>query len=89
MEIFLPQGSCKHFEGFDFFLLIVFLHLQNIVPLQLMWYSSGGTKSVLHQDSFENINCLYRGSKRLLIAEYPKFKKEVCIPLSINFLLFH
>eukprot|EP00112_Aurelia_sp_Birch-Aquarium-sp1_P014591 Seg3163.3 transcript_id=Seg3163.3/GoldUCD/mRNA.D3Y31 product="Lysine-specific demethylase JMJ30" protein_id=Seg3163.3/GoldUCD/D3Y31 len=54
-------------------------NIKDKLSMMLMWYSSGGTKSVLHQDSFENINCLYRGSKRLLIAEYPKFKKEVVI----------
>eukprot|EP00795_Rhopilema_esculentum_P017207 gene17207-8752_t len=49
------------------------------LSMMLMWFSSGGTKSVLHQDSFENINCLFRGQKRLLIAEYPKYKKQVVI----------
>ena len=33
-----------------------------------MWFSSGGTKSVLHTDSYENINCLFSGSKRLWMA---------------------
>jgi len=30
-----------------------------------MWFSSGGTKSVLHNDDVDNINCLYRGNKTL------------------------
>ena len=34
----------------------------------VMWFSSGGTKSVLHTDSYENINCLFSGSKRLWMA---------------------
>jgi len=64
------------------FLLPPVLRCGNIkseLSMMLMWFSSGGTKSVLHQDSFENINCLFRGKKRLLIAEYPKYKKEVVI----------
>uniref|UniRef100_H2YUZ2 JmjC domain-containing protein n=2 Tax=Ciona savignyi TaxID=51511 RepID=H2YUZ2_CIOSA len=31
----------------------------------VMWYSNGGTKSVLHNDDVDNINCLYRGNKTL------------------------
>nr|CAB3262760.1 uncharacterized protein LOC100182837 [Phallusia mammillata] len=31
----------------------------------VMWFSSGGTKSVLHNDDVDNINCLYRGNKTL------------------------
>lgn len=54
-------------------------NIKDKLSMMLMWFSSGGTKSVLHQDSFENINCLYRGSKRLLIVEYPKYKKQVVI----------
>lgn len=30
------------------------------------WFSSGGTKSVLHNDDVDNINCLYRGDKTLI-----------------------
>jgi lysine-specific demethylase 8 len=32
-----------------------------------MWFSSGGTKSVLHNDVFENINCVLDGTKQLLM----------------------
>ena len=27
----------------------------------VMWFSSGGTKSVWHYDDYENLNCLIRG----------------------------
>ena len=43
----------------------------------MTWFSSGGTKSVLHNDDVDNINCLYRGSKELLFIEYNKNKKYV------------
>jgi hypothetical protein len=33
----------------------------------IMWFSSGGTKSVLHNDVFENINCVLDGTKQLLM----------------------
>jgi hypothetical protein len=32
-----------------------------------MWFSSGGTKSVLHNDGLDNINCLLDGSKDLIM----------------------
>ncbi|XP_065193061.1 lysine-specific demethylase 8-like [Sycon ciliatum] len=34
----------------------------------VMWFSSGGTKSVFHYDNVENINCLMSGSKDLFLA---------------------
>lgn len=33
----------------------------------LMWFSSGGTKSVLHNDVFENINCIFDGTKDIIM----------------------
>ncbi|KAM7449657.1 hypothetical protein ABFA07_002570 [Porites harrisoni] len=33
----------------------------------VVWFSSGGTKSVLHFDSVDNINCLFDGTKELLM----------------------
>ena len=29
-----------------------------------IWFSSGGTKSVLHTDTYENLHCLVSGHKR-------------------------
>ena len=34
-----------------------------------MWFSSGGTKSVVHTDSIDNINCLFRGEKTLVMVD--------------------
>ena len=33
----------------------------------VVWFSSGGTKSVLHIDAVDNINCLFDGTKELLL----------------------
>ncbi|XP_064608195.1 bifunctional peptidase and arginyl-hydroxylase JMJD5-like [Liolophura sinensis] len=35
----------------------------------LMWFSSGGTKSVVHTDAVENINCLIRGDKEFVMID--------------------
>lgn len=43
-----------------------------------MWFSSGGTKSVLHNDDVDNINCLFSGTKELLFIDYKKYKGKVC-----------
>ena len=32
-----------------------------------MWLSSGGTKSVIHSDGFENVLCQFSGRKRFLL----------------------
>ncbi|XP_050390812.1 uncharacterized protein LOC126809970 [Patella vulgata] len=45
----------------------------------LMWFSSGGTNSVVHHDGFDNINCVYRGSKDFIIVDPVKFKNMVPI----------
>ena len=34
-----------------------------------MWFSSGGTKSVLHDDPYENIDCLFSGQKELFMVD--------------------
>ena len=33
-----------------------------------MWFSSGGTKSVVHTDSVENINCVFSGQKKFVLV---------------------
>lgn len=35
----------------------------------VMWFSSGGTKSVLHNDGVDNINCLFSGEKELYMVD--------------------
>jgi len=43
----------------------------------MMWMSSGGTKSVVHIDDFENLNCLVRGRKELVLVDRRKYPKAV------------
>ena len=43
----------------------------------IMWFSSGGTKSVVHTDDYENILCMFDGTKELILVDYYKHKKEV------------
>jgi lysine-specific demethylase 8 len=35
----------------------------------VMWFSNGGTKSVLHYDAIDNINCLMSGTKELYMVD--------------------
>jgi len=39
--------------------------LEHIEVLNI-WWSSGGTKSVIHKDGAENLNCLIQGTKRVI-----------------------
>merc|ERR1712216_218863 len=40
-----------------------------------MWMGRGGSKSVIHYDDQDNINCLFAGHKRFLFMS-PKYKKQ-------------
>ena len=55
-DVFLPQ--CMLCGG-----------LAKYLVTSVMWFSSGGTKSVLHHDDLENINCLYDGFKELVMID--------------------
>lgn len=35
----------------------------------VLWFSSGGTKSVLHSDYLDNINCLLDGTKEIIFID--------------------
>lgn len=35
----------------------------------VLWFSNGGTKSVLHFDATDNINCLMSGSKEFFMVD--------------------
>lgn len=45
----------------------------NVLQDAVVWFSSGGTKSVLHFDSVDNINCLFDGTKELLMINKSHF----------------
>lgn len=63
--------------SYDRFLTNLFILLRtSVVFFQLMWFSSGGTKSVVHTDQVDNINCLIRGEKSFVMVD-SKYKEFV------------
>ena len=44
--------------------------LESLMDDLVMWFSSGGTKSVWHYDDYENLNCLIRGKIVSLVCIY-------------------
>ena len=46
------------------------------IAVVLIWFSSGGTKSVLHTDTQENLHCLVSGKKKFVIIE-PHFTESI------------
>ena len=53
---------------------------QNVVQNVIMWFSSGGTKSVLHNDGLDNVNCLIDGEKYLVMID--KVNPSILLPLN-------
>jgi len=45
---------------------------------QVMWMSSGGTSSVVHTDSSDNIICVYRGQKYFVMVDPSLYADKVC-----------
>ena len=43
------------------------------LEVAVIWFSSGNTKSVLHTDSVENINCIFDGDKDIVFVD------KVCV----------
>ena len=37
------------------------------IKMVFIWFSSGGTKSVLHTDTLENLHCLVSGTKKFVM----------------------
>ncbi|XP_066917312.1 bifunctional peptidase and (3S)-lysyl hydroxylase JMJD7-like [Clytia hemisphaerica] len=58
----LPSLSCGGFT--------------KVISDVIMWFSSGGTKSVLHNDRIDNINCLFSGTKELYMVD-KKFEEFI------------
>ena len=52
----------------------------NLLDDLVLWFSSGGTRSVWHYDDYENLNCLIRGKG---YNQFLYFKLE-CFLLNIN-----
>ncbi|XP_022331273.2 bifunctional peptidase and (3S)-lysyl hydroxylase JMJD7-like [Crassostrea virginica] len=49
---------------------------QNFIQTVVLWFSSGGTKSHLHRDMLDNINCLLDGKKEIIFID-KKYKDLV------------
>lgn len=45
---------------------------QKVLSVGVIWFSSGGTKSVLHSDDVDNINCILDGEKRIVFIDWVK-----------------
>lgn len=56
--------------------------MTNFNIMQIMWFSSGGTKSVVHTDSVDNVNCLYRGEKQFVMVDPDKYGDKVGIKIN-------
>lgn len=44
-------------------------YAMNYLDVNNMWVSSGGTKSVIHNDDQDNINCVFSGKKRFFFVD--------------------
>ncbi len=42
---------------------------QHLVSQAVLWFSSGGTTSVLHRDAIDNLNCMFDGSKEIVFID--------------------
>ncbi|CAD7975152.1 unnamed protein product [Amoebophrya sp. A120] len=51
---------------------------ENLYQSMTIWFSSGGTSSVLHQDDADNFLMLQEGSKLVTLID-PKFAREIAI----------
>jgi len=56
-----------------------------------MWYSSGGTSSVVHTDSVENMNCLVAGIKKFVFVspEHAVSSTECDVTTNLYYDLFN
>lgn len=52
---------------------------ENHLVENIMWFSSGGTKSVVHTDAVDNILCLFRGEKTFVMVDPNKYGDRVAI----------
>lgn len=43
------------------------------LDMQYMWFSSGGSNSVIHHDELDNVNCVLSGRKRFFMVD-PRHK---------------
>lgn len=49
----------------------------------MLWFSSGGTKSVTHTDDYENILCVFAGTKELVMVDYQKHRLMINVRIKL------
>merc|ERR1711865_1225616 len=47
----------------------------NFLDTNNLWIGKGGSKSVIHYDDQDNINCIIAGTKRFVLM-HPRYKKD-------------
>lgn len=52
-----------------------------------MWFSSGGTSSVIHTDDYENILCVLDGVKQVVLVDSDKFPHVIEVSFKIFYIL--
>ena len=52
------------------------------LEVAVLWFSSGNTKSVLHKDNVENINCIFDGDKDIVFVDKVSVSQTHVIMLS-------
>ena len=57
---------------------------QKILEAAVIWFSGGGTKSVVHYDAVDNINCILDGEKTLVM--FDKVRQNSQLNGGMNFL---
>ena len=53
--------------------------LQKLMLQAVLWFSSGGTRSVLHYDAMDNLNCVLDGYKQLFLVDVVGICAYVCM----------
>ena len=52
--------------------------------IAVVWFSSGGTSSVLHTDDMENINCMLDGHKDIVFIDKVRGHEKVIFELNLQ-----
>lgn len=67
--VFSIYISTFHLDDLRLFPCLSCGGFQHVISDIIMWFSSGGTKSVIHNDHVDNINCLFSGVKELYMVD--------------------
>ena len=73
------NGTCTWLRKIMFFrasLIPYPFHPVSLVRSSSLRFSSGGTRSVLHSDSYQNLHCVVSGRKEFVLIE-PKYTETI------------